>query len=200
MNTHTHIRISFNVIIALVLVSTGYAPPINAAPLPATNTVYLPLVRTIGYEPELYAPQSLIDLQPPRPVRVTLASTAFNTHGQRLNTWQTNIKASVGAYVQMLWTHRSAPTANNTDQIYLDIVPSDATVTPRQIFSAASIPSSLPYRLRMDVYNAPCGAGFTVQAEMIEGAYVWRRTANYGCESYRELDWTAIQTTGVISP
>ena len=52
--------------------------------------------------------------------------------------------------------------------------------------------------LRIDVYDGPRGTGYTVTLLVEIAGERWGRTAHTGPETYRQLGWMAMPTTGLL--
>lgn len=148
------------------------------------------VIAGLAYKPVRYSEASLYDEQPGRSQRLTAlynSITGNNGNAQKLRNWQTLYKTNNGHYVQMSMTHRAAPPAvGDINADYADTKPSDAPLTPAQIYAAAGSPLPTKFRQYTHIYSGPLGDGFTTYWETVDENAVWRACEHVGPESYRD--------------
>lgn len=123
------------------------------------------------------------------------AIDAFLTNkSSLLTTRQEAWRTANGRYWQGLWTHTSAPTHTNA---------TDGSAAPTSFSSSPTdqidrwldrfnewAAENMPCRVRIDVYQAPNGHGWTVTVQMIHTGQTWTRVVHMaGPQTSRERAW-----------
>lgn len=109
---------------------------------------------------------------------------------------QDDFLASYGHYWQGLSPVGDIPAAGEP-------LPVDPTVHPVDLEASwatlgISLPEEMDVSVTVNSYYGPDGAGYTVVGDVFVGGDHWRRTTNFGPESWRATDWITI--TDWITP
>jgi hypothetical protein len=109
----------------------------------------------------------------------------------RLDSRQVDFLAASNRYAQLVFNHATCPavgdsetTGNNTNE---------APTHGASWAAFAPLTSSLPARVRCDVYDGPQGKGWSLTAQVCVGTNVVERTMHSGPETWRAHYWRTNQ-------
>lgn len=109
----------------------------------------------------------------------------------RLTLYQNNYAGQNGHNYQMLWSHLSAPSAPSAPNNLL-AHPDDQSTTGQDFWVTATMPATPTYRVRIDTYSGPTGAGYVTVLETVVAGESWLRFINNGPELWRESAWFVV--------
>src|SRR3989304_10446422 len=95
-------------------------------------------------------------------------------------------------YFQLLETHSVIPADGITvAEDVGDKTPTDQTETYTDF--GLVLPTKMPMSISVSPYQSPIGCGFELRARVIDAEVEYQKVLNYGNETEREQNWTAIQ-------
>lgn len=106
----------------------------------------------------------------------------------RLAIYQNNYAGQNGRYYQMLWSHTAAPSTPTAPNNLL-AHPDDQVATGQSFWLSATMPATPTYRIRVDTYSGPTGAGYVTVLETSINGQSWLKMVNFGPETWRNSDW-----------
>ena len=107
----------------------------------------------------------------------------------RLEAFQAQYYAVNGRYYQALTSHTSAPDVPEVP----DAINQSPTDQPEDLAlfwdTFAELPDVLAWSFRIDTYSGPDGAGYVLTVETVVNGETWRRSVNYGPDTWRAAEW-----------
>lgn len=103
--------------------------------------------------------------------------------------WQEKYKEQTGSYWQGLFSHSSIPALSNN---YPDGWFNKPTDVGKRWADVGIINfETMPYRLKVDVYNGPSGPGWVACIQAYDGSRYMERCTGYGGE-FRDSEWAPV--------
>lgn len=111
----------------------------------------------------------------------------------RLDEFQYQYYLTNGRYYQALQSHTTAPDVPTVPD-GIEASPTDQPEALAYFWSTvAELPDVLAWSFRIDTYAGPDGAGYVLTAETVVDGNTWRRSVNYGPDTWRNAEWYPVR-------
>jgi len=122
------------------------------------------------------------------PDQLAYIDAQINVFANHLVGFQQGYKDAHGIYFQSLESHSYAPDVIAPPDGINDR-PGYQNETLAVLWSAAALPWEIGWSFSIDTYNGPAGQGYVLNVRVMIGTQEYRRSTNWGPETYRSMDW-----------